>query len=97
MTELDAAPDRAATGLSSTQLRWLMSGLMLGLFLSSIEQSVVATALPTIAGELGSANQIAWVVSVYLLTSTIVTVSSLNATQISRFRNRASGPRYVTH
>ncbi len=46
---------------------------MVGMFLSSIEQSVVATALPTIAGELGSANQIAWVVSIYLLTSTIVT------------------------
>ena len=46
---------------------------MVGMFLSSVEQSVVATALPTIAGELGSANQIAWVVSIYLLTSTIVT------------------------
>ena len=50
-----------------------MGGLMVGLFLSSVEQSVVGTALPTIAGELGSANQIAWVVSAYLLTSTIVT------------------------
>ena len=50
-----------------------MTGLMLGLALSSIEQSVIATALPTIAGELGSADQIAWVVSVYLLTSTITT------------------------
>jgi EmrB/QacA subfamily drug resistance transporter len=59
--------------ISPTQLRWLMGGLMVGMFLSSVEQSVVATALPTIAGELGSANQIAWVVSIYLLTSTIVT------------------------
>ncbi len=46
---------------------------MVGLFLSSTEQSVVATALPTMAGELGGANRIAWVVSAYLLTSTIVT------------------------
>jgi EmrB/QacA subfamily drug resistance transporter len=50
-----------------------MGGLLLGLFLSSTEQSVVATALPTMAGELGAANRIAWVVSAYLLTSTITT------------------------
>ena len=51
----------------------MLAGLLLGLFLSSTEQSVVATALPTIAGELGAANRIAWVVSAYLLTSTIST------------------------
>lgn len=59
--------------MSPSKLRWLMAGLLLGLFLSSTEQSVVATALPTMAGELGGANRIAWVVSAYLLTSTIVT------------------------
>lgn len=60
-------------GLQPGQLRWLMAGLMMGLFLSSTEQSVVATALPTMAGQLGGGNRIAWVVSAYLLTSTIVT------------------------
>lgn len=60
-------------GLTTAQMRWLIGGLMMGLFLSSTEQSVIATALPTLAGELGGANQIAWVVSAYLLTSTIVT------------------------
>ncbi|MGF1597206.1 MAG: MDR family MFS transporter [Acidimicrobiales bacterium] len=63
----------APTGLTPSQLRWLMSGLLIGLFLSSTEQSVVATALPTMAGELGGANRIAWVVSAYLLTSTVST------------------------
>lgn len=61
------------TSLTTSQMRWLMGGLMVGVFLSSIEQSIVATALPTIAGELGAANRIAWVVAAYLLTSTIVT------------------------
>ncbi|MCP3992690.1 MAG: MFS transporter, partial [Actinomycetia bacterium] len=61
------------SGLSTSQLWWLVGGLCLGLFLSSTEQSVVATALPTMAGELGAANRLAWVVSAYLLTSTIVT------------------------
>lgn len=65
--------EQPAAGLRPDQLRWLMGGLMVGLFLSSTEQSVVATALPTMAGELGGANRIAWVVSAYLLTSTVVT------------------------
>lgn len=72
MSATDQGPT-APPALSTTQMRWLMGGLMVGLFLSSVEQSVVATALPTIAGELGSADQLAWVVSVYLLTSTITT------------------------
>ena len=61
------------TQVTTRQFRWLIAGLMVGLFLSSTEQSVVATALPTMAGELGGANRIAWVVSAYLLTSTVVT------------------------
>ncbi|MEZ5408544.1 MAG: MDR family MFS transporter [Acidimicrobiales bacterium] len=68
-----APPPIAAANLSRSQLSWLMGGLLLGLFLSSTEQSVVATALPTMAGELGAASRIAWVVSAYLLTSTITT------------------------
>ncbi len=68
-----ASEPRTGTGLRPDQLRWLMAGLMVGLFLSSAEQSIVATALPTMAGELGGANRLAWVVSAYLLTSTIVT------------------------
>ncbi|MFV0526257.1 MAG: MDR family MFS transporter [Acidimicrobiales bacterium] len=70
-------PDQPETpspaGLTVAQFRWLMAGLILGLFLSSTEQSVVATALPTIAGELGGTERLAWVVTAYLLTSTIVT------------------------
>ena len=71
-----AAAGRPAGGggvLSRRPLRWLLFGLMLGLFLSATEQSVVATALPTVAGDLGGASKLSWVVSAYLLTSTIVT------------------------
>lgn len=69
------SPDGPAIGsqLSVGQMRWLMAGLMTGVFLASLEQSIVATALPTIAGELGAANRLAWVVASYLLTSTVVT------------------------
>jgi EmrB/QacA subfamily drug resistance transporter len=59
--------------ISPSQFKLLVVGLVVGLFLSSTEQSVVATALPTMAGELGGGNRISWVVSAYLLTSAIVT------------------------
>jgi EmrB/QacA subfamily drug resistance transporter len=62
-----------STEISPRQFRLLIAGLIVGLFLSSTEQSVVATALPTMAGELGGADRLSWVVSAYLLTSTIVT------------------------
>ncbi len=69
---LGASPP-AGAGVSRRQLVWLLAGLMLGLFLSATEQSVIATALPTMAGELGDASKLAWVVSAYLLTSTVAT------------------------
>jgi EmrB/QacA subfamily drug resistance transporter len=46
---------------------------MLGSFLSSLDQTVVATALPTIVRDLGTASELSWVVTAYLLTSTIAT------------------------
>lgn len=66
-----AAP--AAAAITRRQLTWLIAGLMLGLFLSATESSVIATALPTMAGDLGGASKLSWVVSAYLLTSTVVT------------------------
>ncbi len=62
-----------AGSIEPRQFKLLLVGLVVGLFLSSTEQSVVATALPTMAGELGGGNRISWVVSAYLLTSAIVT------------------------
>jgi EmrB/QacA subfamily drug resistance transporter len=68
------APTAAVSALlDRADLRKVLFGLMLGLFLSALEQSVVTTALPTMAGDLGGASQISWVVSAYLLTSTVVT------------------------
>src|SRR5687768_3377769 len=48
-----------------------MFGLMLALFLSSLDQTIVATALSSIAGDLGGWEMIAWVVSAYLIASTV--------------------------
>lgn len=43
---------------------------MLGMLLASLDQTVVATAMPTIVGELGGLNHLSWVITAYLLTST---------------------------
>ena len=51
----------------------ILSALMLGMFLASLDQTIVATALPTIAGDLHGLNHLAWVVTAYLLASTIST------------------------
>lgn len=48
-------------------------GLMLGMFLAALEQTIVATALPGIAADLKSVEHLSWVVSAYLLTSTAAT------------------------
>ncbi|WP_051944418.1 MDR family MFS transporter [Streptacidiphilus rugosus] len=46
---------------------------MMGMFLAALDQTIVATALPTIAGDLHGLNHLSWVVTAYLLTSTIST------------------------
>ena len=48
----------------------IYSGLMLGMLLASLDQTAVATAMPTIVGELGGLNHLSWVITAYLLTST---------------------------
>jgi EmrB/QacA subfamily drug resistance transporter len=48
-------------------------GLMLVLLMASLDQTIVATALPTIVGDLGGLNHISWVVTAYLLAQTVVT------------------------
>jgi EmrB/QacA subfamily drug resistance transporter len=45
-------------------------GIMLSLFLASMESTVIATAMPTIVGQLGGLEHYSWVFSAYMLTST---------------------------
>jgi EmrB/QacA subfamily drug resistance transporter len=54
-------------------LRLVFGGLMLVMFLAALDQTIVATALPTIVGDLGGLNHISWVVTAYLLAQTVVT------------------------
>jgi len=55
------------------QILVIFTGLMAGLFLAALDQTIVATALPTIVGELGGLDYYSWVVTAYLLSSTVCT------------------------
>jgi EmrB/QacA subfamily drug resistance transporter len=59
--------------LTPSEIRPIVIGAMLALFLSALDQTVVATALPPIAKDLGNFALISWVITSYLLTSTCVT------------------------
>jgi EmrB/QacA subfamily drug resistance transporter len=51
----------------------IFAGLILVMLLAALDQTIVATALPTIVGDLGGLAHLSWVVSAYLLAQTAVT------------------------
>ena len=59
--------------LSHRQIMTIIAGLITGMMLAALDQSIVGTALPRIVSDLGGLNHLAWVVTAYLLTSTAVT------------------------
>ena len=79
-TDVSAAPSTERPLLSNNptteehrRIVVVLAALMLGMFLAALDQTIVATALPTIAGDLHGLNHLAWIVTAYLLTSTIST------------------------
>ena len=77
-----AAPATAATGASTApsyqplthrQILAILAGLMLGMFLAALDQTIVATAIRTIGDDLNGLSLQAWVTTAYLITSTIST------------------------
>jgi EmrB/QacA subfamily drug resistance transporter len=80
---LPAAPSSAPIGriedadepryLAHQQIVLVLIGLMAGMFLAALDQSIVGTALPRIVSDLGGLNHLSWVVTAYLLTSTAAT------------------------
>jgi EmrB/QacA subfamily drug resistance transporter len=73
------APETAADGrplMSHRQIMMVFSGLMLGMLLAALDQTIVSTALLTIVNDLNKVNgsaEMPWVVTAYLLASTAVT------------------------
>lgn len=67
------APTRSDDFLSHRQILVVLGGLMTGMFLAALDQSIVGVALPQIVSDLGGLNHLSWVVTAYLLTSTAST------------------------
>ena len=68
------AVEPISTGpLTRREILIVFVGLMTALFLSALDTNIVGVALPTIVGDLGGLQQIAWVGTAYLLTSTAAT------------------------
>jgi EmrB/QacA subfamily drug resistance transporter len=61
------------SGLTHRQILVIMSGLMLGMFLAALDQTIVSTALPTIVGDFHRSDLLSWVITAYLLASTAST------------------------
>ncbi len=59
--------------LSQAEIRTIIFGVMLSMLLAALDQTIIATALPTIGRDLGDLEHLPWIVTVYLLTSTAVT------------------------
>ena len=73
MASTSAVTASAARLPAAPARRLVFSGLLLVLLLAALDQTIVATALPTIVGDLGGLSHISWVVTAYLLAQTAVT------------------------
>jgi EmrB/QacA subfamily drug resistance transporter len=67
------APRQPGTAYTHRQILVIMSGLMLGMLLAALDQTIVATALTTISRDFHRLDLYSWVVTSYLLTSTVTT------------------------
>jgi EmrB/QacA subfamily drug resistance transporter len=65
-------PQPATDGQGRRPVLLIFSALMLAMLLAALDQTIVATALPTITGDLHGLNHLAWVVTAYLLALTVV-------------------------
>jgi len=63
----------ARPGLSRRQILLIIGALMLGMLLAALDQTIVSTALPTIVGDLKGGSHIAWIITAYLLATTVST------------------------
>ena len=68
-----AATAGGPLSVAKPRLRLIFAGLMLVMLLAALDQTIVATALPTIVGDLGGLERLSWVTSAFLLAQTAVT------------------------
>jgi EmrB/QacA subfamily drug resistance transporter len=72
-TQLGLAHEHAPAPVDHATVRAIMAGIMLAMFLSALEQTIVAPALPAIGASLGDIENLSWVVTAYLLAATAAT------------------------
>ncbi|NBV66899.1 MAG: MFS transporter, partial [Actinobacteria bacterium] len=65
--------NQATSQLSHKEIMVILGGLMMGMFLAALDQTIVSTALKSIVEEFDGLNHYTWVVTAYLLTSTAST------------------------
>jgi EmrB/QacA subfamily drug resistance transporter len=68
-----APPSEAGAAISQRRVLVIIGALLLGMLLAALDQTIVATALPTIAGDLHGLSELSWVVTSYILASTAST------------------------
>lgn len=68
----EAPPIVPAPPLSKSEVRTILLSLMLTMFLTALDQTIVATALPTIGRQFGDVSNLSWVITAYLLSGTAV-------------------------
>jgi EmrB/QacA subfamily drug resistance transporter len=73
MSTKSADYDHAPAPVDPATVRTIIGGIMLAMFLSALEQTIVAPALPTIGRSLADVENLSWVVTAYLLSTTLAT------------------------
>ena len=73
LTQADDSAGGAIIGLGRRRVLLIIGALMCGMLLAALDQTIVSTALPTIVGDLKGGSHIAWVVTAYLLATTVST------------------------
>jgi EmrB/QacA subfamily drug resistance transporter len=68
----DAPPIAPKPPLTPSEVRTILMSLLLTMFLAALDQTIVATALPTIGRQFGDVSNLSWVITAYLLASTAV-------------------------
>lgn len=63
---------------SHREIMTILSGLMMGMFLAALDQTIVSTSVRTIADDLNGFSVLAWVTTAYLITSTVSRRSTAN-------------------
>lgn len=72
MSSATATAEKAPIVLTKKTIILIFSALMAAMFLATLDQTIVSTAMPTIVGELDGVEHQAWLVTIYLLAMTIV-------------------------